>query len=116
MKGITIQLYERTQTGTDPFGRPIYSEVATNVENVLVAPLSDDEILSELNLTGRRARYQLGIPKGDAHEWTNRRVVFFGEVWRVIGHPIEGIDTLIPLEWNKKVKVESIDNGTEISG
>ena len=108
MKGITITLYERTESGTDAFNRPTYTETATDVENVLVAPLSDDEIIQTLNLTGRRARYQLGIPKGDTHDWENCRVAFFGEDWRVIGHPTEGHDHLIPLAWNKKVKVESI--------
>lgn len=114
MKGITIQLYERTQTGTDPFGRPIYSEVATNVENVLVAPATDAEAAETLNLTGRRVVYKLGIPKGDEHEWTNRRVGFFGEVFRVIGEPTIGIDALIPLSWNKIARVEVYDGG-EIS-
>ena len=83
-------------------------ETPVEVENVLVAPLSDDEILETLNLTGRRARYQLGLPKGDTHSWENNRVAFFGETFRVIGHPTEGIEHLIPLSWNKKVKVESI--------
>ncbi len=112
MRGITVTLYERTQTGTDPANRPIYTETPVPVENVLVAPLSDEEVLQTLDLTGRRARYQLGIPKGDTHTWENCRVAFFGEVWRVIGHPTEGIDELIPLAWNKKIKVESIDGGT----
>ena len=113
MRGITVTLYERTQTGTDAFGRPTYTETATSVDNVLVAPLSDEEILETLNLTGKRASYQLGIPKGDTHEWANRRVSFFGETFRVIGHPTEGIDDLIPLSWNKKVKVESITGGSD---
>ena len=111
MKGITVTLYERTQTGTDPANRPVYTETAVPVENVLVAPLSDDEILETLNLTGKRARYQLGIPKGDTHTWEGNKVAFFGETWRVIGHPTEGIEALIPLQWNKKVKVESITGG-----
>lgn len=111
MKGITVTLYERTRTGSDAFNRPTYTETAVEVENVLVAPLSDDEIIQTLNLTGKRARYQLGIPKGDTHAWEGNRVSFFGETFRVIGHPTEGIDDLIPLSWNKKVKVESITGG-----
>lgn len=113
MKGITVTLYERTQTGTDPANRPIYTELPVEVGNVLVAPLSDDEILETLNLTGKRARYQLGLPKGDSHSWEGNRVEFFGETFRVIGHPTEGIEDLIPLSWNKKVKVESITHGED---
>lgn len=107
LKGITVTLYTVTQTGVDDFNRPIYAETAVQVPNVLVAPLSDTEILDTVNLTGKKATYQLGIPKGDTHDWENRRVSFFGEDWRVIGHPTEGIDAMIPLRWNKKVKVES---------
>lgn len=110
IKGITVTLYTVTQTGVDAFNRPVYAETAVPVENVLVAPLSDEEVLETLNLTGKKAKYQLGIPKGDAHDWENRKVRFFGEDFRVIGHPTEGIESMIPLGWNKKVKVESCEN------
>ena len=110
IKGITVTLYTVTQTGVDAFNRPAYTETAVPVENVLVAPLSDEEVLETLNLTGKKAKYQLGIPKGDAHDWENRKVRFFGEDFRVIGHPTEGIESMIPLGWNKKVKVESCEN------
>lgn len=107
IKGITVTLYEVTQTDIDDFGRPIYAETAVPVSDVLVAPLSDEEILDTVNITGKKAKYQLAIPKGDAHEWENRRVSFFGEDFRVIGKPTIGIEENIPLRWNKKVKVES---------
>ncbi len=108
LKGIPVTLLERVQTGVDGFNRPIYTETPVTVENVLVAPLSDEEILDTLNLTGRRAKYQLGIPKTDTHVWEGKKIKMFGETWRVIGKPTQGIDDLIPLEWNKKVKVESL--------
>lgn len=107
LKGIEVTLYTVTQAGVDDFNRPIYTETAVPVDNVLVAPMSDEEVLDTLNLTGRKAKYQLAIPKGDTNDWENRKVSFFGEDWRVIGHPTEGIDENIPLLWNKKVKVES---------
>lgn len=111
MRGITVTLFQRTQVGTDPFNRPIYMETQVDVENVLVSPAETggDELLDALNLTGRKAVYTLAIPKGDTHNWENARVDFFGESWRVIGIPTEGIEELIPLQWNRKVKVERIE-------
>lgn len=109
MTGITVTLLDKQQTGADAFNRPIYEEVPVEVPNVLVAPVSSQEMLDMLNLTGRRAVYQLAIPKGDAHIWEDRRVQFFGRTWRTIGVPISGIDNLIPLSWNTKVSVESCD-------
>jgi len=112
MKGITITLYDRTQTGVDALNHPIYAETPVSVDNVLVAPMSSTEVLEMYNLTGRKAVFQLGIPKGDTHEWTaGKKVNFFGEDWRIIGIPEEGIENLIPLSWNKKVKVELYEQG-----
>ena len=112
MVGITITLYDRTQTGVDALNHPIYTETPVPVDNALVAPLSDNEVIETFNLTGRKAVYQLGIPKGDTHEWAaGKRVSFFGKDYRIIGEPTEGIDKLIPLSWNKKVKVERYEQG-----
>lgn len=106
MQGITITLYNRTQTGTDEFNAPIYTETAEQVENVLIGEPSTDDITDTLTLYGKRLAYTLGIPKGDTHTWTDRTVEFFGERFRTIGEPTMGIEHLIPLSWNKKVKVE----------
>lgn len=110
MKGITVTLLERVQTGTDPFGVPVYSWQETEVENVLVAPSSagGEEVLEATNLQGREAQYTMALPKGDNHHWEGNRVRFFGETWSVIGKPTEGIEALIPLQWNRKVRVERI--------
>lgn len=106
MRGISIILYTSTQTGTDDFNRPIYTEAPVTVENVLIGEPSTDDIVAEINMTGKRLAYTLAIPKGDTHDWTDKTVEFFGERFKTIGEPTQGIDHLIPLSWNKKVKVE----------
>ena len=112
MRGITITLYDRTQTSVDALNNPVYKETPVSVDNVLVAPVSSTEVLDTFNLTGRKAVYQLAIPKGDTHDWTaGKKVNFFGEDWRIIELPEEGIEKLIPLQWNKKVRVERYEQG-----
>lgn len=106
LKGITVFLISKEKTGEDPFGAPIYSDVETPVDNVLVSPTQSDDVVNQLSLTGRKAVYTLAIPKGDENTWENQEVRFFGERWRVFGIPTQGIDELIPLDWNKKVMVE----------
>lgn len=105
LKGITIQLYEKTQTGVDDFGAPIYSETAKAVDNVLVGEPTSDEVVQALNLYGKRTAYTLALPKGDANEWDNVTVEFFGAKFKTFGDVTQGIDDLIPLGWNKKIKV-----------
>ena len=106
MKGIPIILYNKTVIGRDAFNKPIYEEVPETVENILIEAISSTEVLETLSLTGRQAIYRLGIPKGDQHDWVDKKVHFFGQDFRTIGIPIEGIEEMIPLEWNKKVTVE----------
>ena len=106
IKGMTVILIGKTEKGTDPFGHPIYEESEIPVENVLVSPSSTEDITNQLNLTGKKAEYTLAIPKGDTNNWTDKEVRFFGKRWSTIGLPQEGIEEMIPLEWNKKVMVE----------
>lgn len=109
IQGITIQLMTRTQTGVDEFDRPIYAEVPEDVENVLVGQPTSEDISSTLDLTGKRAAYVLGIPKGDTHIWEDATVVLpppFSGTFRAIGFSTVGIEANIPLAWNRKVTVE----------
>lgn len=105
MRGITVTLYERTQTGVDDFNKPIYAETPVAVDNVLVQPATDAEIVQSLDLTGKRVVYNLAIPKGDTHSWEGCKVSFFGKDWQVINFEAPGIERLIPLSWNAKVQV-----------
>ena len=106
IKGIDVVLIGTTQTGVDDFGSPIFEEKEITVKNVLVVPASTDDITNSVNLTGKKAEYTLGIPKGDTNVWENKEVIFFGKRWRTVGIPVEGIEPMIPLSWHKKVMVE----------
>ncbi len=106
IRGITILLYEKRQTGTDAFHAPIYEETPVEVPNVLVGEPSAEDIVNEMQLYGKRIAYTLAIPKGDTHDWNDVTVEFFGQKWRTYGGVTQGIEAMIPLSWNKKVKVE----------
>lgn len=114
MRGDNVTLYEKTQTGTDPFGAPVYAETPVTVENVLVGEPSSEEILAATDLYGKRIRYMLGIPKGDAHDWTDSRIEWTdarGVTHRLrsFGFPIMGVEHLIPTAWHLKVRCEEIE-------
>ncbi|WP_125771991.1 hypothetical protein [Companilactobacillus furfuricola] len=106
IKGIAVILMDKVEDGTDGFGKLLFKEKPIEIQNVLVSPTSTDDVTNELNLTGKKAVYDLAIPKGDTHDWIDKKVQFFGKTWRTIGVPLEGIEDMIPLDWNKKVTVE----------
>ena len=104
--GIPITLIDKQVVSVDPFGSPVVKDVEILVDNVLVAPATTEDVTNQMSLTGKKISYTLGIPKGDAHDWENKEVRFFGKRWRTVGIPLEGIESMMPLEWNKKVMVE----------
>ena len=104
--GMTVTLWNKTQTGSNAFGEPVYTWSSKQVENVLVSTPSAQEVTDTLNLTGRKIEYILGIPKGNTDEWENQIVEFFGHKFLSFGIPEQGIEANIPLAWHKKVRVE----------
>ncbi len=106
IKGITVTLIDRVEVEKDLFGHPVYEEKEIAVKNVLVIPVSTDDIVNSLELEGKKAVYILGIPKGDTNNWENREIRFFDQRFKSFGKVTQGIDHLIPLDWNKKVQVE----------
>lgn len=106
LNGISIVLYEQTKVGQDEFNAPIIEETPVTIDNVLIGEPTSDDVANEMALYGRKIAYTMAIPKGDTHEWENCKVRFFGEDFMVYGVPSEGIESMIPLSWNKKVKVE----------
>lgn len=106
IKGMTVVLVSKNQTGVDAFNCPVYEYVEESVDDVLVAPASSDDIITAQDLHGKKAVYTLAIPKGDSHNWEDAIVRFFGQEWHVFGYPLEGMEENLPLRWNKKVMVE----------
>lgn len=106
--GMPVTLYVKTETGRDALNNPVYELSPVTVENVLVGQPTTDEATDALNLYGKKLEYMLGVPKGDAHDWTDTQVEFFGKRFRTFGAPIQGIEANLPrqLPWHRKVRVE----------
>lgn len=109
MRGIPVTLHVKTQNGVDGFNSPVYTESLETVQNVLVGEPSSTDITDSISLYGKRIEYMLGIPKGDAHDWNDVTVEFFGRTYKTFGTVIEGIEAYIPTAWHRKVRCERIE-------
>ena len=107
MVGMTVSLLVKTETSKDQFNAPVYSETWEDVPGVLVGEPSTEDLVSDMQLYGKRLAYTLAIPKGDTHVWTDTKVKFWGQIFSTYGNVTQGIEANIPLKWNKKVKVEA---------
>lgn len=106
MRGTVVELLEKAESGKDAFNHATFSEHWVSIDNVLIGEPSTEEAVDTFNLTGKHLTYVLAIPKGDSHVWHDTEVRFWGQRFKTIGYPTQGIDSLIPLDWNMKVKVE----------
>lgn len=106
LQGQTITLIDRIQNGVDAFNAPVFMENPVPVDNILICPASTEAIAEDLELWGKRAVYELLIPKGDTHSWEDREVEFFGHRWKTFGFVLQWPEHMTPGAWCKKVKVE----------
>lgn len=106
IRGITVTLYEKTVAGTDAFSAPIYKEIPVTVGNVLVSPVSSEDIRDDNQLNGKKVVYELSIPKKNTNVWENTTVEFWGKKWKTFGFVQQLITENVPLDWDRKVKVE----------
>lgn len=111
MKGTTVTLYDHTITSYDPLGNPIIRETPIVIENVLVGEPSTDDIATSTALYQKQIQYMLGIPKGDTHDWMDKKVKWKDAYGRIIicktfGYPITGIEANIPGPWHMKIRCE----------
>lgn len=107
--GAAIKLAVRTETGRDPFNKPVYTDEWVTVDDCLVGQPTTDDVAQALDLYGKKAVYKIAIPKGDGHIWEDTLVELpapMSGVYRTIGFAVGGIEANIPLRWNKKILVE----------
>lgn len=108
--GEKVILIHYKDGGTDPLGAPIKGEeVREPVYNVLIGEPTAEEVINELNLSGKKLAYTLAIPKGDTHKWANAKVELpypFSCTVKTYGPVVYGIEKNIPGDWNGKVKCE----------
>ena len=111
LRGTTVTLYERRQTGIDGLGAPVYEETPVPVRDVLIAPAEGPAVTDSTGLEGRRTAFRLYLPRGDAHDWVGCRVGFYSSTFRVVGGAQQWMPENLPraCRWNKCLEVERYD-------
>lgn len=112
MRGVTVTLKEKTQTGSDNLGQPVYKTTDVSINDVLVGKPESNDVENVLTLYGKRIAYTLAIPKGDTHVWYKSQVTLpapWSNTFNVIGDATETIEANTPTRWNRIVYLERID-------
>ena len=109
----SVGLYVKQQSGTDEFGRPVYTETLETVPGCVVGTFAQanaaQDISNEMNLSGHRIVWQIFIPKGDTHTWENADVCIRGQRFRVTGVPVQAFVDMPHIPCDKLVSVEAYE-------
>ena len=111
MRGVTVTLYTQTAGDPDAFNAATYTEIPVTVDNVLVGEPTSDDITNATEMYGKKLSCMLGIPKGDTHDWVDKRVEWtdaygYTHKLKTFGFPITGIEANVPTRWHMKVRCE----------
>lgn len=109
VKGLTVVLHEKVEAGADDYGQTTYTENLVAVDNVFIQNVSDDAIVSNIDVAGKHNSFVLHIPIGDNHKWEDSLVDLPAPYNITVKTYASGMifrEDLVPLEWNKQIKAE----------
>jgi hypothetical protein len=107
MDGESVTVHDRVQSGTDRYGKPVWTDSDQVVSNVLVAIGSSKNVSDSNRPAGVVVAYTLYFPKSYTGELTWKDVTVRGHRCNVIGNPDRWADS--PNEWNMEVEVTKTD-------
>lgn len=112
ISGVNVVLHKKSVSGTNAIGEKIYTEQTETISNILVEPASNDAIVDELTMTGKKLAFILHIPRTDENSWEDC-IVDLPSPWNISVKTF-ATDKMIfdprltPLPWGRKVKCELI--------
>lgn len=109
MRGETVVVKRRMRSGTGPGNTPIYEDVETPVDNVLIAPGARQDVVDSNRPDGTEVAWNLSFPKTFTGSLRNAKISVYGEDFEVIGDPRPYPNHLTPTAWNLPVEVRRTD-------
>ena len=109
MKGETVTVTTRVQSGTDPGGDATYTTSTSSVDDVLVAPGSQSNAVDNIRPDGIEVALTLYFPRTFTGTLRGAIITVRGEDYKVIGDPIPYNGGLTPTRWNLVAECERGD-------
>lgn len=105
MKGETVTVLTRTQTGVDEGNNPTYEQSARNVSDVLVSPSDNADSSDAIRPDGVEIVLTALFPRTYAGSLRGSDVRVRGDLYHVVGDPIAVDGGMRPTRWNRTVNL-----------
>lgn len=110
MKGITIEFTHREASGTDAFNNPTYTETQVEVEDCLVAPITEPATAREQQaMEQSRDQVRVHFPKTFTDSLAHASFVWGGKTFVLDSDSVPFMNENTPTRWNRYVRAESVN-------
>lgn len=110
MVGTTLTFALKTQTGEDSMGNPVFSVANVQVEDCLIAPISEPSTAREVQaIQQSRDQVRIHIPKAYTGDLSNSDVEWGGKTFHLDSDSVEFMNENTPTRWNRYFRAEAIN-------
>ena len=109
MTGTTLTFKKRTQNGTDAMKNPTYETTEIEVEDCLIAPITEPIGVRENQAVDQsRDQVRIHLPKTFTGDVSNSEVDYDGKTFRLDSDSVKFMDENTPTRWNRYFRAEVV--------
>lgn len=110
MTGTTITFATKVESGTDQFNNPTYTETDVEVDDCLVAPITEPTNIREQQaIEQSRDQVRIHLPKTCTDDVSNSEFTWDGKVFKVDSDSVVFMDENTPTRWNRYFRAECVN-------
>lgn len=110
MVGTTLSFKLHTATGTDAMGNPTYSEATINVDDCLIAPISEPSTAREQQAIAQsKDQVRIHLPKAFTGDVSDSEVDWDGKTFKLDSDSVVFMAGNTPTRWNRYFRAEALN-------
>jgi len=109
MKGTTLTFSKKVQSGTDSFNNPTYTVTEIEVEDCLIAPITEPANAREQQaMDQHRDQVRIHLPKTYEGDVSDSNVDWDGKTFHLDSDSVKFMEGNTPTRWNRYFRAEHI--------
>ena len=110
MVGTTLTFVKRTASGTDAMGNPTYTESDVEVDDCLIAPITEPASAREQQAMAQsKDQVRIHLPKAYTGDVSDSTVGWNGKTFRLDSDSVKFMDENTPTRWNRYFRAECLN-------
>lgn len=110
MKGMTLTFTKQVADGTDDFNNPTYTTTEVEVEDCLIAPITEPANAREQQaMEQSRDQVRIHIPKTSDADVGDSTLVYEGKTFKIDSDSVKFMADNTPTRWDRYFRGESLN-------